>query len=85
MKVGYTIESVERFVPNPLRCYICKKYGHHEDACRGKEVSGKCCQKDSDHHMNECEFPNKCTNCGGDHPVYARSRESWRIEKEIPQ
>ena len=43
----------------------------------------KCGKKNPDHHMNECEFPNKCANCGGDHPVYARSYESWRREKKI--
>ena len=82
-KVGYTMERVEQFVPYPLRCYKCPKYRHHEDACSGREVCGKCGQKDPDHHMNECEFPNKCANCGGDHPVYARSWEIWRREKEI--
>lgn len=78
IKVGYTMERVEQFVPNPLRCYKCQKYGHHEDTCRGREVcvGGKCGQKDPDPHMNECEFPNKCANCGGEHPVYARSHDS---------
>ena len=32
--------------------------------------------------MNECEFPNKCAICGSDHPVCARSFESWIREKE---
>ena len=35
IKVGYTMERVEQFIPNPLRCYNCQKYGHHEDNCRG--------------------------------------------------
>ena len=83
IKVGYTMERVEQFVPNPMRCYKCQKYGHHEDACRGREVCRKCGKKDPDHHMNECEFPNKCTNYGSDHPVYTRSCKSWRREKEI--
>ena len=77
------MEKVEQFVPNPLRCYRCQKYGHHEDSCRGRKVCGKCGQRDPGHHMNECEFPYKCTNCGGDHPVYARSCHIWRREKEI--
>ena len=78
--VGYTIERVEQFVSKSLRC---QKYGHHEDACRGWEVCGKCGQKYPDLHMNECEFSNKCAKCGGDHPVYVRSCESRRREKEI--
>ena len=28
-------------------------------------------------------MPNKCANCGGDHPVYSRTCESWRLVKEI--
>ena len=72
------MERVEQFVPNPLRCYKFQKYGHHEYTCRGLKVCGKCGQKDPDHLMNECEFPNKWANCGGDNPVYARSCEIWR-------
>ena len=36
-----------------------------------------------DHHINDCQFPCKCANCGGDHPMYARSCESWRQEKKV--
>ena len=77
------MERVEQFIPNPLRCYKCQTYGHHEDNCRGKEVCGKCGQQNPDHHINDCDFLNKCANCGGDHPVYSRTCESWRLEKEI--
>ena len=28
-------------------------------------------------------LPGKCANCGGNHPVYPRSCESWRQEKEV--
>ena len=44
---------------------------------------GKYGRQDSDHHINECEFPNKCANCGGDHLIYARSCDSWILKKEI--
>ena len=37
IKVGYTMERVEQFISNPLHCYNCKKYGHHEDNCRGRQ------------------------------------------------
>ena len=33
IKVGYTMERVEQFIPNQLRCYKCQKYDHHEDNC----------------------------------------------------
>ena len=72
------MERVEQFAPDPLRSHKCQKYGHHEDAYRGRKVCWKCGQKDPDHHMNECEFLYKFANCSGDHPVYARSCGSWR-------
>ena len=78
IKVGYTMERVEQYIPNPLRCYNCQKYGHHEDNCRGCEVGWKCGQQNPDHHINDCQFPCKCANL-----VYARSCESWKQEKEV--
>ena len=83
IKVGYTMERVEQFIPNPLRCDNCQKYGHHKDNCRGRKVCGKCAQQDPDHHIDNCNNPYKCANYGGDHPVYARSYGSWKLEKEI--
>ena len=76
IKVGYTMERVEQFIPNPLRCYKCQRYGHHEDNCRGKEGCGKFGQQNPDHYINDCDFPNKCVNCSGDYLVYSRSCES---------
>ena len=56
IRVGYTMERVEQYISNPLRCYKCQKYGHHEDNCRGREVCGKCGQI-PEHHINDCQFP----------------------------
>ena len=46
-------------------------------------MCGKRGQQIPDHHINDCQFPYKCANCGRDHPVYARSCESWRQKKEV--
>ena len=77
------MERVEQFIPNPLRCYNCQKYGHHEDNCRGRSVRDKCAQQDPGHHIDNCNNPYRCANCRGDHPVYARCCKSWKLEKEI--
>ena len=83
IKAGYTMERVEQYVPNSLRCYICQKYGHYEDNCRGREVYRKCGQQDPDPHINECKLPKEFANCDGDHLVYTRSSNIWKLEKEI--
>ena len=74
IKVGYTMERV---------AINCQKYSHHEDNCRGRQICGKCAQQDLDHHIDNCNNPYKCANCGGDHPIFARSCESWKLEKVI--
>ena len=33
LKIFYQIIQVELYVPNPLRCFNCKKFGHHESNC----------------------------------------------------
>ena len=33
LKIFYQIIQVELYVPNPLRCVNCQKFGHHESNC----------------------------------------------------
>ena len=49
----------------------------------GVKCAGNVVKQNPDHHINDCQFPYKCANCGGDHPVCVRSCENWRQEKEV--
>ena len=49
----------------------------------GMKCVGKCGQQNPDHYINDCQFPYKCANCGGNHWVYAKSCESGSQEKEV--
>ena len=31
IKIGYLITKVETYIPNPLRCHNCQKFGHHKE------------------------------------------------------
>ena len=42
LKVGYYIVKVNPYIPNPLRCYNCQKFGHHEQKCLKSAVCKKC-------------------------------------------
>ena len=45
LKVGYLKVPVDIYIPNPLQCYACFKYGHHEKKCRlygGDELCRRC-------------------------------------------
>ena len=37
IKAGYLIVRVDPYIPNPLRCYKCQKFGHGQNNCRNSE------------------------------------------------
>ena len=83
VKIGYCLEEVEQYVPAPLRCFKCQKYGHHRGAYRGRHTCAKCGKKDPDHVEEDCLKEIRCANCRQDHPAYARSCNVYKKEKEI--
>ena len=81
IKFFYRNIKIELYIPNPLRCFWCQKFGHHEDKCSAPPVCGKCGQEGN--HASTCSNPIKCANCGKDHPAYSNQCEVWLKEKEI--
>ena len=83
IKVGYNIIKINPYIPNPLRCYNCQKFGHHETKCVKSAVCKKCGESGSDHVELTCSNPIKCANCQSDHPADSRDCLVWKKEKEI--
>ncbi|MES9951107.1 MAG: hypothetical protein ABW118_19285 [Candidatus Thiodiazotropha sp.] len=83
VNIGYLRERIEVYIPNPLRCYRCQMFGHHEDNCRR---SGNCVNCGEPQHTTEdtkCTQQSKCFNCSGNHAANSRDCPSWLKEKEI--
>jgi len=78
---GYLKCSVRPYIPNPLRCFHCQRYGHSKNSCRGTMTCARCAAPG--HNSDECQAPPKCINCQGNHPSYAKSCPKWKTEKEI--
>ncbi|GFV67937.1 uncharacterized protein TNCV_1872191 [Trichonephila clavipes] len=36
IKAGYLNCKIRPYIPNPLRCFKCKRFGHSQTACRGQ-------------------------------------------------
>ena len=83
LKVGYNLIKVNPYIPNPLRCYNCQKFGHHETKCLKSPVCKKCGESGSDHIELSCNNAIKCANCQGNHPADSRDCLVWKKEKEI--
>ena len=61
IKVGYLNSPIGPYVPNPLHCFRCKKYGHGQNTCRNKMTCARCGQ--IDHDSKSCKNDIQCVNC----------------------
>ena len=82
IKVGYYRVAVSQFIPNPVRCYKCQKFGHTKFNCRKNEVCTKCGQEDHT-DSKECKNEAKCVNCQGKHASNDKECRKYKEEKEI--
>ena len=46
IKIGYQKINVEPYIPNPLRCYKCQRFGHHQDQYTRPPVYRRCGEYD---------------------------------------
>ena len=85
VKVGFLQVAVRPYIPNPLRCNKCFKYGHLAKFCRSQTVvCGKCA---GEHPTDICSATvSQCVNCpsnNDNHPFISRDCPTFQIEKEI--
>ena len=81
MKMGFERVKVQLYVPQPLRCFKCQRFGHHRENCKRDEVCGRCGQPD--HNDSSCNNPVKCVNCSEKHTAFSKDCPVWQKEKEI--
>ena len=78
--VGYLKVKVALFVPNPMHCFNCNKFGYTSQRCK---VAAKCMSCGKDKHEGQCEGPKLCSNCNGPHASSAKDCPVSQKEKEI--
>ena len=83
LNVGYLKVKISLFVPSPLRCFKCQKFGHAAKSCQAaKTVCHKCGQTE---HEGECQNGLKCVNCSENHPASSKSCPVFKKEQAIQQ
>ncbi|XP_033741768.1 uncharacterized protein LOC117328351 [Pecten maximus] len=81
--IGYQRYTVTVYIPNPLRCRNCQKYGHHEKRCRRATVC-QFCGREGHTDENDCDIAGRrCVNCEGKHAASSRDCPTWGREREI--
>ena len=83
VKAGYLNIPVVPYIPNPLLCFKCHKFGHGQNTCRGKLTCARCGQCDLDDKTFHKDL--ECTNYKGKHFAYSRECPRWKFEKPVQQ
>ena len=79
---------MSQYIPDPLRCYRCQKYGHTAKNCSSKE---KCPICSKDHSYKDCPIKDShregnkavCSNCNGAHPASFQGCGKYKEAKQI--
>ncbi|GFO05142.1 Gag-like protein [Plakobranchus ocellatus] len=65
IRARYLALDVRPYVPLPMRCYKCQRYGHGKDRCKKPAAVCVRCGKGG-HVERDCSADPHCVNCRGD-------------------
>jgi len=80
---GYLRIPVARYIPNPLRCFNCQRYGHGKAHCRRQQTCSRC--GEVGHDQPDCQQREHCVNCDGNHSAASKLCPKWKLEKRVQQ
>lgn len=82
IRAGIHRLSVRAFIPQPMQCFQCLRFGHTASRCA--RVKTCFCGK-SAHGDDPCAEPMKCVNCGGQHSSRSRNCPTYKTEVAIQE
>ncbi|GFU90513.1 putative RNA-directed DNA polymerase from transposon BS [Trichonephila clavipes] len=83
IKAGYLNCKIRPYIPNPLRCFKCQRFGHSQTSCRGQLTCSKCASVG--HASTDCILEPKCFNCSQPHTADSKLCPKWKSEKQIQE
>ena len=84
IKIGYLKTPVENYIPNPMQCRKCQKFGHTQLKCRQTESRcAKCSNINTCPDIAHCPNDTKCCNCSGNHVSFSKQCPKWQLEKQV--
>lgn len=63
LNIGYERVKIRSYIPLPLRCKDCLRYGHIAKICKNSKTCPNCAQNFHTNEKELCIEPKKCSNC----------------------
>ena len=76
LKICYLNIPVSQYVPNPIRCYKCQRFGHVTSKCKHNEVCARCSA--TGHKDDTCT-----RTCEENHALYNKKCSFYKREFDI--
>ncbi|GFT06937.1 putative RNA-directed DNA polymerase from transposon BS [Trichonephila clavipes] len=83
IKAGYLNFKIRPYIPNPLRCFKCQRFGHSQTSCRGQLTCSRCAS--AGHSSTDCSLEQKCINCLQSRASDSKLSPKWKLEKQIQE
>ncbi|GFW41222.1 RNase H domain-containing protein [Trichonephila clavipes] len=83
IKAGYLNCKLRPYIPNPLRCFKCQRFGHSQNSCPHSTHIFRCAAVG--HSSTDCTLEPKCINCSQPHTADSKLCPKWKTEKQIQE
>lgn len=82
--IGYTPFKLKPYIPQPLRCDNCQRFGHKTSNCNGPTRCSFCSgsHKYTDCPKNKQIDKPKCSNCGQEHSAAFKGCSTYTLRKQ---
>lgn len=80
IKVAFYSLPVRPYIPIPVRCFRCQRFGHTSQKCSNEQI---CVCGEKPHDGTPCEQPIKCVNCKGPHSARSKLCPVFKQENTI--
>ncbi|GBL73605.1 hypothetical protein AVEN_230617-1 [Araneus ventricosus] len=72
ISTGYISCDIRPYIPHPVRCFKCQRFGHTKTTCHGSSALCSRCSE-PEHEETICKNPENCFDCKGNHTSYSKT------------
>lgn len=87
--IGFYKRTTRPFIPSPMQCFRCFKFGHTKTRCQAAPACRICSKEHpialDTNNRQVCNEPAWCRNCDGDHQIASRNCPLYKEEELIIQ